>query len=249
MAHRQQEGAQGSPRYGWRRRLGMLLPSGNTAAESQFNAMLPDGVSLHTTRLKLTGSTDAELLAMTDRVEEGSELLADACADLILFHCTAVTTWDAEMDRALPERITKATGVPATATSRALMAALRTLEARRVVMVSPYIEAINARESAFLEAQQVRVLDAVGLGISQAKDMISVEPGEWYRLVRAHAHPDADAYFISCTAVRSLEVIADLESDLGRPVVTSNQVAVWHSLRTMGLQDRPKGFGRLFDMP
>ena len=93
-----------SPRYGWRARLGMLLPSGNAAAEAQFNAMLPDGVSLHTTRLKLTGSTDAELLAMTESLEEGASLLADACVDLILFHCTAVTTWDADMDRALPER-------------------------------------------------------------------------------------------------------------------------------------------------
>jgi maleate isomerase len=217
----------------------MLLPSGNVVAESQFNAMLPDGVSLHTTRLKLTGSTDAELLAMTERVEDGAALLADACVDLILFHCTAVSTWDANMDRALPERITTATGLPATATSRALMAAFKGLDVRRIVMVSPYIEPINAREAAFLEAHQISV---------QAKDMISVEPGEWYRLVRANIRDDADAYFISCTAVRSLEVIEDLERDLGRPVVTSNQVAAWHSLRAMGIKDTPAGFGRLFSL-
>jgi maleate cis-trans isomerase len=54
------------PRYGWRAWLGMLLLSGDVAAEAQFSAMLPDGVSLHTTRLKLTGSTNKELLAMTD---------------------------------------------------------------------------------------------------------------------------------------------------------------------------------------
>lgn len=234
--------------YGWRARLGMLLPSGNVAAESQFNAMLPPGVSLHTTRLKLTGSTDHELLAMTERVEDGAALLADACVDLILFHCTAVSTWDAEMDRALPQRITAATGLPATATSRALLAALKALDARRIVMVSPYIDAINARESAFLEQHQIRVLSAVGLGIAAAKDMISVEPGEWYRLVRANASPDADAYFISCTAVRSLEVIDDLERDLGVPVLTSNQAAAWHSLRTLGIKDVQAGFGRLFSV-
>jgi maleate isomerase len=226
----------------------MLLPSGNVAAEAQFNAMLPTGVSIHTTRLKLTGSSDAELLAMVDRVEDGASLLADACVDLILFHCTAVTTWDAEMDRALPQRITAATGLPATSTARALMAALKTLEVRRIVMVSPYIEAINARETAFLESRQISVLKAVGLNISQAKDMISVEPGEWYRLVRANIRDEADAYFISCTAVRSLEVVADLERDIGRPVVTSNQVAAWHALRTMGVKDSLSGFGRLFSL-
>jgi maleate isomerase len=237
-----------APRYGWRARLGMLLPSGNVAAESQFNAMLPAGVSLHTTRLKLTGSSDAELLAMADRVEEGAGLLADACVDLILFHCTAVTTWDAEMDRALPQRITDATGLPATSTARGLMAAFQALGARRIVMVSPYIEAINARETAFLEGRQISVLKAVGLNISQAKDMISVEPGEWYRLVRANLREEADAYFISCTAVRSLEVVADLERDIGKPVVTSNQVAAWHALRTMGVKDSLPGFGRLLTL-
>lgn len=237
-----------SPRYGWRARLGMLLPSGNAAAEAQFNAMLPDGVSLHTTRLKLTGSTDAELLAMTESLEEGASLLADACVDLILFHCTAVTTWDADMDRALPERIAAATNLPATATSRALIAAFQVLGARRIVMVSPYIEAINAREAAFFENQQIRMLNTVGLGIAAAKDMISVEPGEWYRLVHANRTPDADAYFISCTAVRSLEVIEDLERDLGKPVVTSNQAAAWHCLRTLGIRDSISGYGRLLTL-
>lgn len=232
--------------YGWRARLGMLLPSGNAAAEPQFAAMLPDGVSLHTTRLKLTGSTDAQLLAMMEHVDDGAALLADACVDLILFHCTAVSTWDAAMAEALPKRITAATGLPATATSRALLAAFRALDARRIVLVSPYIAGINEREAAFLRAHQVEVLSMVGLGISEASDMFSIEPREWYRLVRAQRSDDADAYFISCAAVRSLEVIDDLERDLDRPVVTSNQAAAWHSLRMLGIRDTPSGYGRLF---
>jgi maleate isomerase len=234
-----------SPRYGWRARLGMLLPSVNTAAEAQFNAMLPDGVSLHTTRLKLNGGSEAQLLAMAEGLEEGADLLADTGCDLILYHCTAVTTFNEEMDRTLPKRITDATGVPATATSRALIAAFAALEAHRIVMVTPYGAATNAREVAFLENHQIRVLHDVGLDVKPASKMVAVEPGEWYRLVKQNARPDADAYFISCTAVRSLEVIDDLERDLGKPVVTSNQAAAWHSLRTMGLNDTPEGFGRL----
>jgi len=232
--------------YGWRARLGMLLPSGNAAAEPQISAMLPDGVSLHTTRLKLTGSTDDQLLAMTERIDEGAALLADARVDLILFHCTAVSMWDTAMAESLPKQITAATGLPATATSQALLAAFRALGARRIVLVSPYIAAINEREATFLRAHQVDVLTAIGLGISEADDMFSIEPREWYRLVRAQQSDHADAYFISCAAVRSLEVIDDLERDLGRPVVTSNQAAAWHSLRSLGIRDTPSGYGRLF---
>ena len=241
-------GSTKAPRYGWRARLGMLLPSVNTAAESQFNAMLPDGVSLHTTRLKLNGGSEQQLLAMADKLEEGADLLADAGCDLILFHCTAVTTFNEEMDRTLPKRITDATGVPATATSRALIAAFQALDARRIVMVTPYGPATNAREVAFLENHQVRVLADVGLDVKPAAKMVAVEPGDWYRLVRANAREDAEAYFISCTAVRSLEVIADLERDLGKPVVTSNQAAAWHSLRKLGIKDEIAGYGRLLTL-
>lgn len=233
-------------RYGWRGRLGLLLPSGNVAAEPQIQAMLPDGVSLHTTRLRLTGSSDAQLLAMTDNVEPAAELLSDAGVDLIFFHCTAVSTWDAAAEEQLIARMVQATGRPATATSRALVAALRVLSARRLVLVSPYIEAINRREAAFLAVHGFETLNAVGLGIDSPQDMIRVDPGEWYRLVRAHERPDADAYFLSCTAIRSLEVVEALERDLGKPVVTSNQVAAWYALREMSVVAPEAGPGRLF---
>lgn len=237
-----------TPHYGWRRRLGMILPSGNVAAEPQFAAMLPEGVGLHTTRLKLTGSSDQELLGMAEHVEDAASLLADAGVDLILFHCTAVSTWNPEMDAKLLDRITAVSGgVPATATSRALVAALEALQAKRIVLVSPYIDAINDRECAFLASHGVGVLSAAGLDIELAQDMISVEPEQWYRLVRSKANSEADAYFISCTAVRSLEAVDMLEHDLERPVITSNTVAVWHSLRQLGIRDRIEGCGKLFE--
>ena len=67
------------------------------------------------------------------------------------------------------------------------------------------------------------------------------------RRVRAQEDEAADAYFISCTAVRSAEVIEPLERDLDRPVVTSNQAMVWHSLKTAGVRDSVSGYGRLMD--
>lgn len=120
------------------------------------------------------------------------------------------------------------------------------LSARRLVLISPYIEAINRREAAFLAAHGYETLHAVGLGIDSPQDMIRVDPGDWYRLVRANLRPDADAYFLSCTAIRSLDVVEALERDLGKPVLTSNQVAAWHALREMKIMDVATGPGRLF---
>jgi maleate isomerase len=115
----------GSIRYGWRLRLGMLLPSSNRVAEPELPSMLPEGVAVHTTRLRLVGGTRDELLAMTEKVEEAAELVSHAGADLIVFHCTAVSTFDVQMEGTLKQRIIAATGKPAIATSEALVAAFR----------------------------------------------------------------------------------------------------------------------------
>jgi maleate isomerase len=233
-------------RFGWRLRIGMLLPSSNQVAEPEIPAMLPEGVSIHTTRLKLASGGRDELLAMTEKVEEGAGLLADAGADLIVFHCTAVSTFDPMMEVNLKHRIEAATGKPATATSEALTAAFRALEARRIVLVSPYGKAVNEREVAYFAHQGITVLSETGLDLKGGNAFAAVEPGRWYRLAVANRHQDADAYFLSCTTIRSTPVITALERDLAKPVVTSNQAMVWHALRLGGVRDQLAGFGTLF---
>ena len=231
--------------YGTRARLGMMLPSSNRAAEPQFHAMLPQGVSLHTTRLRLVGSSEQELLGMTERIEEAAQLVADASVDLVVFHCTGVTTYSTKLEASILERARKATGKPTTATSEAIVAALRALDARRLVMLSPYIDEINAREEVYFRAAGFEVLANAGLGKRDADGMMGVTPEEWRAMALAHRDDRADAYLMSCTTVRSTDVAEALERALGRPVVTSNTATVWHCLRTLGIADRISGFGCL----
>ena len=92
------------------------------------------------------------------------------------------------------------------------------------------------------------MLSETGLDVgADGQSMIAVEPGAWYRQVKAQAESAADGYFISCTAIRSAEVIEPLERDLDRPVFTSNQAMVWHALKTTGVRESVGGFGRLMD--
>jgi len=232
--------------YGWRLRLGMLLPSSNPVGEPEVAAMLPPGVSLHTTRLKLAGSSREDLLGMTQRIEEGSALLADAGVDMIAFNCTAVSTFDAAMADSIQARISAASGVPAISTADGIIAGFKTLGVRRVVLITPYIDSVNEREVAFLTRHGIEVVGCTGLGLSEGQGMASIEPGEWYRLGLANRHADAEAYFLSCTAIRVLPIIETLERDLAAPVLTSNQAMVWHALRVAGIRDTPAGFGALF---
>jgi hypothetical protein len=69
----------------------------------------------------------------------------------------------------------------------------------------------------------------------------------WFDVAMKLRRDDADIYFISCAYILSIDVIEDLEKELGRPVVTSNQAAFWCALRKIGIQDRLPKLGRLFD--
>lgn len=239
--------------YGDRARLGVILPSGNSVAEPEIAAMLPPGVGMAVTRLPLRGSSEAELLRMAEALEPAARLLADARPDAIAFHCTAVSTFDPGMAEGLRRRIEAATRLPALATADALLVALAALGARRVLLVTPYIEAVHAREIAFLEANGIAVVGGDFLGIDGNAGMARIPPAEIAAQARraAAAHPGgAEACLISCTAIRSAGVIATLEAELGLPVLTSNQALVWHALRgVLKIPDRVAGFGRQLDTP
>jgi maleate isomerase len=229
--------------YGLRAKLGMMLPSSNTIAEPQIAAMLPAGVSLHTTRLRLRSGSEA--LGMLEKLEDAAQLMADAAVDRLIFHCTAVSMHAPEIPDQITRRVGAITPIPLTITSEAIVDALRTLGASKIVLMTPYDQATNDREVNFLRHHGVTVLRERGLGVDGGVQMAAVEPEQWFRETLALRDPAAEAYFISCTTVRSADVIEALEDALGKPVLTSNQAMLWRALRDTGIDDRIDGFGRL----
>jgi maleate cis-trans isomerase len=233
--------------YGDRARIGVMVPSGNQVCEAEIHAMLPAGVAAHVTRLELRGSSEAELLRMLDALETAARLLADARPALLAFHCTAVSTFAPAMADGILGRIEAATSLPATTTAEAILAALRALGARRVLLVTPYIPPVHDREAAFLSAAGITVSGGRMMGVNTNAEMALLPPEAIAAEARGAAAeaPGADACFISCTAIRSAGLIASLEAELGMPVVTSNQVMAWHALRRCGIADAMPGFGQL----
>jgi maleate isomerase len=146
--------------------------------------------------------------------------------------------------------MTRATGLPAVTTADAILAALEALGAKRILLVTPYIAAVHEREIAFLAAHGRAVVGGDMMSINTNAEMAEIPPEAIAAQARgaARAALGADACFISCTAIRSAGVIEALEAELGMPVITSNQVMAWHMLRRLGLQDQPKGFGRLMTL-
>ncbi|ASA77834.1 aspartate/glutamate racemase family protein [Thermococcus sp. 5-4] len=233
--------------YGWRGRLGLIVPSSNTTMEMELHEALPDGVSLHTARVPLRNVTEEELVKMNTLAVEAARLLRDASVEMILYGCTSGSfIGGKDYEKELESQIEEEVNVPVVSTSTAVVEALKMLDARDVLVITPYTDEINAREREFLEANEFNVLDIRGLGIEDNTKIGKLEPYEAYRLAKASFMDEADAIFISCTNLRTFEIIEPLEEDLGIPVVTSNQASLWLALREMDIMERIPWLGRLF---
>jgi len=127
--------------------------------------------------------------------------------------------------------------------------ALRELNAKKIVVGTPYLDEINTAEAEYLTARGFDILDIQGLNLTTGIEFGCVTPDYWKEFALAIDRSDADAIFLSCGGIRALEVADEIEQIAGKPVVTSNQAQFWSCLRRAGITDQLEGFGQLFTRP
>lgn len=232
--------------YGQNGRIGLLVPSVNTVVEPEFNRMVPDGIGVYAARMRNSRSDVEDSKAMLRHVERAADELGSAHMDVIAFACTAssfVEGVDGEIE--LRTRMEQAGQAKTVTTSGAVAGALRSLGLRRVVVATPYPDELNVLEKQFLEDEGIEVLSISGMGIVDAFSIGKVTPQETYEFARRVWQDAADGMFISCTNLPTLDVLARLEADIGKPVTSSNSATCWRCLRALGCQETVGGYGRL----
>lgn len=228
-------------------RIGLMIPSVNRLTEPQFQRYAPADVGVHVTRLRMTGKWHKPMSQLKDDVRRAAEALSDVQPGVIVFHCTASSMAEGLKGEAeVLQWIGDATGCAAITTGQAVTQALLTLGVHKLVMISPYIEKTNLVELKYMQEAGFEVIHDFGLGLPGGDSYTRVTPEEWRDVARTHRHPDAQGYFLSCTNTRMIETIEAIETDLDRPVVTSNQATLWASLARLGQPRELSGLGRLF---
>ncbi|MDY6985812.1 MAG: maleate cis-trans isomerase [Candidatus Thermoplasmatota archaeon] len=231
--------------YGWRKRVGLIVPSSNTTMECEMWSALPQGISLHTARIPLKEVNAGALEDMDRSSMNAATSLIDAEVDCILFGCTSGSLIKGkDYNTRRSEEMEKELKVPFITTSTAVVEALKSFSARELSVVTPYIDEVNEREKEFLESCGFPVRSIRGMGIEKNREIGRVMPQELYRF--ASDSGEGDCLFISCTNLRTFEIIEVLERDMGIPVVTSNQASLWFSLNRMGIKGRLEGLGSLW---
>jgi maleate isomerase len=190
---------------------------------------LPPGATLHTARMYLEDTTpQGESRMLDEHVLPPARDLATARPDLIVFGCTSAGAlrgnhYDAELCR----RISDLSGVPTVSVIASVRGAIAASGARRVGVVTPYVDALNQRIKESIEADGVEVAGIAGLGISDNFEIATVPVEEILdfagRTLRGLA---IDLAFVSCTNFPAVEALPELERRLSLPVVTSNQAAI-----------------------
>ncbi len=238
--------------YGERARIGMITLASDASAFPEVQRLMPDGVQVYPApillpRGEVTAAALSEMLE-TDQLERAAELLTWTGAQVILFACTTGSLvhgpgWDDE----LSERIRRASGIPATTTTTAVLSALRAIGARRLAIATPYIDELNDIERDFFERSGFEVLSIAGLGCGTDPEIGSLGPHDAQELARKVDRPDADALFISCTSWHVVDTVPLMEREHRKPVITSNLAGAWAVLAAVGAPAPAGPRGVLFE--
>ena len=229
-------------------RIGLIALATDYNSETDLRRMIPKGVDMFTNRvLNANPITIENLRAMSgDITRAASGILPRLGVDVMIYGCTSGTAAIGAEEIQHLIQISQP-GVPCTNPIDAASTALKTLKAEKISILTPYIDSVNQAIVDSFQGQDFTILNIEGFGIEDDIDMTCLPLKALTEAALQVCDQKADALFISCTAVRSSLIIDVLEQKLGKPVVTSNQALVWHSLLLINNNSHVTGFGQLFD--
>ncbi len=215
--------------YGWRGRIGLLVPSINTTMETEFWGIAPHGVSVHSARIAGgRKGTPEELRNMEKEARLAAERVARVEPDVVVYGCTSGSFFEGPTwNRMITEELTKITGAPTVTTAGSMAECLLRNGHRRVDVVTPYVELTNERLRQFLRGHEIEVGTLATFDMLDMFDHAKIRPEEIYRRVKETTSPESSAVFVACTQLRAMEVLDALERDLGKPVYSAIQATAW----------------------
>ncbi len=233
-----------------RHRIGLVALASDYVVERDFARMRPsDDVAIYVSRVhNVNPCTVENLRTMAPRITESASLIIpDGRLDVVAYACTSGTVvigYDAVRESIQAAR----PGVPCTTPISAGLAAFERLGVERVAVLTPYVDEVNATIARHLTDSGVDVAAFTSFQIADDNDMAGLAPEVIHRAALEADAPDAQALFLSCTAVRAVDAVERIEADLGKPVVTANQAMFWQALRLAGYDAPVSGFGRLLQL-
>lgn len=234
-----------------RARIGLAALAGNQTTEFEFAQILKiDGVAFYTARLPDSITITPETLRETEShlAQAVGLILPGLALDVVGFTCTSAAIVNGE-DNVFARIREARPGVRCTTPITAALAALKAMGARRIALLTPYMQEINEMMRRYIEDRDVAVPVMGSFNNSNDHEVARITPDSIEAATVALAREDkVDAVFVSCGSLRVVSIVERLEAAIGRPVTSSNHAMAWHCLRLAGVTDKLPGLGRLYTL-
>lgn len=231
----------------YRAKIGFIAVANAGLTESDMFKMSPEHIGLHFTRVKMPKVCNIDSLsAMESELDEAIETLMPGRedVDVICYNCTAGSFVIGE--QAIIDKIhAKRPNLIGTTLLTGVTQALKAMDITKIALGTAYTDDINRLEQEYFLKQGVDCLSNVGLELQTDRQMNNVSTKCLLEFAQYVDRPEAEAVFLSCGALRSIEIIDQAEQLLGKPVLCSNQASLWHCLRLAGVDERLSGYGML----
>ncbi len=228
--------------------FGVLIPSTNTTGEIEYSRLLPPGWQAHYGRL-LTSSADKSPFSppKDEDVAYQARLLGTAKVEAIFLLQTSASLFSDDFDEASMRRMAAA-GVPSFTSAMAIGEAMGALGARRIALISPYSEPVNASAKRYYESRYgLSVVALEGFAATNSYAIGQLGPENARDAFLRIDRPEIEAFVVPGGNFPTMASIAGWEREFGKPVVTTNQAALWGVRQRLGSSDRFPGLGRLLE--
>jgi maleate isomerase len=230
-------------------RIGQIVPSSNTTMETEIPALLrareavsPERFTFHSSRIRMKKVTKEELAAMDADSDRCAAELADADVDVLGYACLVAIMSMGKGYHCVSERrlheVTRREGHPApvVTSAGALVEGLKTLGAKRIAMVAPYMKPLTRLVADYIEGEGIEVLDTIALEIPDNLEVGRRDPLALCAIYKDLALDGADAVVLSsCVQMPSLAAVQKVEDECGRPVVSAAIATAYQMLKKVGL--------------
>lgn len=240
---------------GWRQKFAVLVPSTNTSVQPEFDAMRPQGVTNHISRIRIPNiplNSDADFQRLIELIAAAQDEAVDSVMscepDRLVLGISAETFWDGlAASKKLKAHLEERTRLPVSMGSEACAAAFAALNIRRIAVVTPYQEIGDRNVVRFFEEAGYEVRRIKGLRCESPVKIAHVQEPELRAALQELDGDDIDGIIQVGTNLAMARLAAQAEVWLGRPVLAINTAIYWHALRSSNIPDRIAGFGTLLE--
>ena len=204
---------------------------------------------VHTDSPNLHRIDETQITGSREYLLAGVEEMRPQDVDVCMWACTSGSfVFGLDGARYQAQDLADAVDVPASSTSLAFLSACKSLGLKRVAVAATYPVELSKAFRTFLESDEIEVIHMGCLGVWTGDESALIEREEVLRFARANDHPDAEAVLIPDTALHTAGFLNELDTAVGKTVLTANQVTMWEALRLVRRLKPQSGLGRLMEV-